>query len=73
MMCNCSSNNQIIRLSGVTNTWLDIDGLTFDQIDVHAQNGAEAVALLGITNTLWGMVCAGTSVPDCIHAFYLTC
>ena len=60
--------NQTIRLSGVTNKWLDIDGLAFDQINVHAQNG-EAVELLGKSNTLWGMVCAGASVPDCIQAF----
>uniref|UniRef100_A0A7S4D304 CSD domain-containing protein n=1 Tax=Eutreptiella gymnastica TaxID=73025 RepID=A0A7S4D304_9EUGL len=39
---------------GVTNKWLDIDGLAFDQINVHAQNG-EAVELLGKSNTLWGM------------------
>ena len=48
----------------VSREWVEMDGLSYDQVHAYLQDGAEAVALLGRSNVLWGMAYVPPSEVD---------
>ena len=48
----------------VSREWVEMDGLSYDQVHAYLQDGAEAVALLGHSNVLWGMAYVPPSEVD---------